>query len=200
MSWCDKSWSRHLLCVEPKSNTSWAILALRDSSRNGFWFKTGLSQFMFWIKIEHDALTGCQNLIDTISGVSIWSRLNGTWLYTSYGSFFLTANEGIVPSFWVSAQWKIFWYSSGSVSWAGILTSCIRELFRGSEVLTGRTVWKYDFGYITYSHVGFTHIFLQEMSAHDGVSKWCNGNPPSCTSVNQWLPRTAEVATRSHRL
>ena len=33
---------------------------------------------------------------------------------TSYGSFFLTAKDGIVPSFWVSAQWKIFWYSFGS--------------------------------------------------------------------------------------
>jgi hypothetical protein len=26
---------------------------------------------------------------------------------TSYGSFFLTANEGMVPSSWVSAQWKM---------------------------------------------------------------------------------------------
>jgi hypothetical protein len=31
----------------------------------------------------------------------------------------------MAPSFWVSAQWKIFWYSVGSDSWAGI---AIREL------------------------------------------------------------------------
>jgi len=49
---------------------------------------------------------------------------------TSYGSFFLTANEGMAPSFWVSAQWKIFWYSVGSDSCAGIMNRKIQWLVR----------------------------------------------------------------------
>jgi len=49
---------------------------------------------------------------------------------TSYGSFFLTANEGMVPSFWVSAQWKIFWYSVGSDNWEGIMVSNIQSTQR----------------------------------------------------------------------
>jgi hypothetical protein len=43
---------------------------------------------------------------------------------TSYGSFFLVAKDGTEPSFCVSAQWKISWYSLG-------LSSCVGMLNRG---------------------------------------------------------------------
>lgn len=48
-------------------------------------------------------------------------QLNGLCQLTSYGSFFLFPNEGIEPSFCVSAQWKMSWYSRGLSSFSGML-------------------------------------------------------------------------------
>ena len=39
-------------------------------------------------------------------------REKSTW----YGSFRRVLKEGILPSFCVSAQWKMFWYSLGSIA------------------------------------------------------------------------------------
>lgn len=44
---------------------------------------------------------------------------------TSYGSFFRVPKDGIFPSFWVSAQWKIRWYSFGSSSCAGMANAVV---------------------------------------------------------------------------
>ena len=53
---------------------------------------------------------------------------------TSYGSFFLVAKEGIVPSFCVSAQWKICWYSLGLSSFAAMLKARQWRMRRGQGV------------------------------------------------------------------
>jgi hypothetical protein len=50
-------------------------------------------------------------------------------MLTSYGSFFLVLNDGIEPSFCVSAQWKMSWYSLGLSNWVGMLNPvAVREL------------------------------------------------------------------------
>jgi hypothetical protein len=67
---------------------------------------------------------------------------------TSYGSFFLDLKEGIEPSFCVSAQWKMSWYSRGLSSLVAMmywLTLCSLGVYcyrtrslkrRDSRVLT----------------------------------------------------------------
>lgn len=61
------------------------------------------------------------------SAYSFREKNSGPCKLTSYGSFFLVAKEGMAPSFCVSAQWKICWYSFGSSSFVGMAIVNVRR-------------------------------------------------------------------------
>lgn len=73
-------------------------------------------------------------VLDEVSADTNWGCISNILLrlavslHTSYGSFFLTPKLGMLPSFCVSAQWKIFWYSLGSSSFVDMSVDWVRIL------------------------------------------------------------------------